>query len=48
MQIPEVRKRLIDLGYDPIGDSPEEYERVIRFEMEKWGKLIRETGIKLG
>jgi len=48
MQIPEVRKRLIDLGYDPIGDSPEEYDRVIRFEMEKWGKLIRETGIKLG
>ncbi len=48
LQVPEVRKRLIDLGYDPVGGPPEEYERVIRAEMEKWGKLIREAGIKLG
>lgn len=48
MHIPEVRKHLVDLGYDPIGSSPEEYDRVIRSEMEKWGKLIRETGIKAG
>ena len=47
-QIPEVRKRLIDLGYDPVGGSPEEYDRVIRSEMEKWGKVIRDAGIKAG
>lgn len=48
MQVPEVRKRLIDLGYDPVGGSPQDYDRVIRTEMEKWGKLIREAGIKVG
>ena len=48
MQVPELRRRLIDLGYDPVGGSPEDYDRVIRTEMEKWGKLIREVGIKVG
>ena len=48
MQGPELRKRLIDLGYDPVGGSPADYDRVIRAEMEKWGKLIREVGIKVG
>ena len=29
-----------------VGDSPEEFAAFIRAEHEKWGRLIREAGIK--
>jgi len=31
-----------------VGGTPEDYGRLIRAEMEKWGKIIREAGIKPG
>ena len=48
LQIPAVRARLAELGYDVVGGTPEDYGRLIRAEMEKWGKIIREAGIKAG
>ncbi len=47
VQIPAVRARLIELGYTALGGTPEDYGRLIRAEMEKWGKIIREAGIKV-
>ena len=47
LQIPAVRARLSELGYDVLGGTPEDYGRVIRAEMDKWGKIIRDAGIKV-
>jgi tripartite-type tricarboxylate transporter receptor subunit TctC len=47
VQLPAVRARLTELGYDVLGGTPEDYGRVIRAEMDKWGKIIRDTGIKV-
>jgi tripartite-type tricarboxylate transporter receptor subunit TctC len=47
VQLPAVRARLTELGYDVLGGTPEDYGRVIRAEMEKWGKIIRDAGIKV-
>ncbi|MDB5905641.1 MAG: hypothetical protein JWM26_4519 [Betaproteobacteria bacterium] len=44
---PEVRQRLIDQGVDPTGAGPAEYDRVLRAEIPKWGKVIRQAGIKI-
>lgn len=46
MKRPEVRQRLIDQGVNPTGSGPAEYDRVIRAEMEKWAKIIKQAGIK--
>ena len=43
----EVRQRLIDQGVDPTGSGPAEYGRVMRAEMEKWAKIIKQAGIKV-
>ena len=43
---PEVKKRFLDAGVEPVGSTPEEYAATIRREQVKWGKLIRELGIK--
>ena len=45
---PEVRERLEALNFDVIASSADELARTMRADTEKWGRLIRERGIKLG
>jgi tripartite-type tricarboxylate transporter receptor subunit TctC len=42
----EVRAKLADLGFDIIGNAPDEFDAVIKSEIPKWAKLIKESGIK--
>jgi tripartite-type tricarboxylate transporter receptor subunit TctC len=44
---PDVRKKLQDLGIDPIGGTPAEFVETIRTETPRWAKLIKEAGIKM-
>jgi tripartite-type tricarboxylate transporter receptor subunit TctC len=43
---PEVRGKLRQAGVTPSPSSPEEFARYLRDEIARWGKLIREKGIK--
>ena len=47
LQIPEVRQRLIGLGYEPIGSTPEQFAANIRSEMEKWAKAVKAANIRV-
>ena len=38
--------RLADQGFDPVGNSPEEFGAYIKSEILKWGKVIRDAGIR--
>ena len=42
---PEVKKTLLDLGADPVGNTPEEYDAFNRSEMARWIKVARAAGI---
>ena len=42
----DVRQRFGELGYEPIGDSPEQFAATIRADIEKFGRVIRTAGIK--
>jgi len=44
---PEVRQRLLDQGVDPTGSGPGEYDRIIRAEIGRWAKVIKQAGIKV-
>ena len=44
---PEFRERLLSQGIDPIGNSPEEFSRLIRSELPKWGRIVKIAGAKL-
>jgi tripartite-type tricarboxylate transporter receptor subunit TctC len=44
---PEVRDRLADTGLLTVGGSPEQFDTHIRSEMQRWGRVIRERGIKV-
>jgi len=44
---PEVSKRLIDLGAEPLGSTPQEFAAYVQAEFQRWGKLAREAGMKI-
>jgi tripartite-type tricarboxylate transporter receptor subunit TctC len=46
LALPDVRKRLEELGLDVIGSSPAEFAAVIAKEIPEWAKVIKEAGIK--
>ena len=46
IQLPDVNKRLLDGGSTIIGNNPEEADRFLRDEVEKWGKVVRAAGVK--
>ncbi len=43
----EIKKRLDGLGFESVGSSPEQFARQIAAELAKWGKFIKQAGIKL-
>jgi tripartite-type tricarboxylate transporter receptor subunit TctC len=43
---PDVQKRLADLGFEVVANSPAEFAARIKTELEKWGKVIRDAKIK--
>ncbi|HTE14768.1 MAG TPA: tripartite tricarboxylate transporter substrate binding protein [Burkholderiales bacterium] len=47
LQIPAVRTRFTDTGSEVLPGTPEEYGRIIRAELEKWGRVIRAAGIRV-
>lgn len=42
-----VRSRLIELGADPVGSTPDELAKHLKSEMDKWGPVIAEARIKI-
>lgn len=43
---PDVRASLAAQGVDPAGNTPEQFAAFVRDEHAKWGKVIRDAGIK--
>jgi tripartite-type tricarboxylate transporter receptor subunit TctC len=47
LQQPDLRKRLGDEGADPAGGTPEQFAALIREDIVRWGKTVKESGAKL-
>jgi tripartite-type tricarboxylate transporter receptor subunit TctC len=47
LAIPDVRKRLMDIGLEPVGTSPAQFAAIVKNDHEKWGRVIRNANIKL-
>ncbi len=43
----EVKERLLNSGVETIGSSPGEFAATIRSDMAKWGRLIKDAGIRV-
>lgn len=47
LKLPEVEKMFLEQGAEPVGDTPEQFAKVIASEMQKWAKVAAATGVKL-
>ncbi len=44
--VPEMRARIVELGFQPVAMSVSDAENYIRADVERWAKVIRDAGIK--
>ena len=44
---PAIRRSLSEQGAEPMTSTPAEYAALIRDEVSKWGKVVRESGAKI-
>ena len=44
---PDLRQKLIAQGADVSGSTPEQFSKLIREDIVRWGKLVKESGAKV-
>ena len=43
----DLRKKLEDQGADPAGGTPEQFATLIRDDISRWGKIVKQSGAKV-
>lgn len=46
LQRPDIKERFLSLGAETVGSTPEQFAAKIKSEIAKWGKIIKEAGIR--
>ncbi len=46
LEMKEVKDRLLTIGLEAKGSTPEEFSALLKSEIAKWGKLVKDVGIK--
>jgi tripartite-type tricarboxylate transporter receptor subunit TctC len=46
LSLPDVRERFSGLGADPTPSTPEKFGTVLKADAEKWGRIIRQAGVR--
>jgi len=46
LQSADVQSRLAALGLEPVGNTPSEFDALIKAETKKWGAIVEKAGIK--
>ena len=44
---PDVKQKFADQGVEPAGGSPERFGEHLRTQIEKWGRVVKESGAKV-
>ena len=47
MAAPDTHKALLDAGVEPSPSTPEEMSAYLVEELDRWGKVVKETGVKI-
>jgi len=47
LQDPGVRERLSSQGAEPVGSTPEQHDQLVRSEIARWTKIVKQVGIKV-
>jgi tripartite-type tricarboxylate transporter receptor subunit TctC len=44
---PDMKKRMIELGFEPVGGPPEKFGEFIHAEILKWAPVVKKAGVKV-
>ncbi|MFN7087727.1 MAG: Bug family tripartite tricarboxylate transporter substrate binding protein [Burkholderiales bacterium] len=44
---PDVRQRLLDQGAEPVGNTPEEFGKLLHEEVARWAEVVKVSGAKV-
>jgi tripartite-type tricarboxylate transporter receptor subunit TctC len=44
---PEMKKRLADLGAEPVGSTPDEFNKFLRDETAQWAEVMKVSGVRI-
>jgi len=44
---PDIKQRLIDLGAEPVGNTPEEFGKLLREELVRWAEVVKVSGARV-
>jgi tripartite-type tricarboxylate transporter receptor subunit TctC len=44
---PDLRQKLVEQGAEPVGNTPEEFERQLRDEVARWMEVVKVSGAKV-
>jgi len=47
LQAPDVRARLVGLGAEPTGGTPEQFGETIRADTARWAKVVSDAAIRI-
>lgn len=47
LQQPDLRKKLADQGAEPVGGTVEQFAALIRDDIVRWGKVVKESGARI-
>ena len=47
LNLPEIKEKLQGMEFEIIAGSPEQFEQWIHDEIARWGKVIKDTGVKV-
>jgi len=43
---PDVKEKFLNIGVETVGSSPDELAAAVKVELVKWGKVMRDAGIR--
>jgi tripartite-type tricarboxylate transporter receptor subunit TctC len=46
LKLPDVKERFAKLGAEPVGNTPEAFDALIKSEIVKWARVVKEAGLK--
>lgn len=47
LKTPEVQERVAASGFEPLGTSSEEFGRFLRSEVERWARVVKQSGARI-